>query len=84
MVSNVAVIAEYRGLIMGDMRTKQNVPSAAMFMVQMGPMCSKGAAQKAREGNRRSCIGRLQKNKVIQTQRNKTEPYPSCQNESEN
>jgi hypothetical protein len=51
MASSVPVIVESRELIMGNMRTKQNVPFAAMYMVQMDPICSKGAVQNVREGH---------------------------------
>jgi hypothetical protein len=69
MVSSVVVIVVCRVLIMCNMRTKQNVPSAAMSMVQMVQICSKGAAQSAKAGHRGSGIGKLPKNKVIQTQK---------------
>jgi hypothetical protein len=50
----------------------------------MAPICSKGAVQSAKEGHRGSGIGKSPKNKVIQTQREKTGSYPSCQNANEN
>ena len=59
MVSCVAVIAEFRGLIMGNMRTKPIVPSAVMYMAQMVSICLKGAAQSVKKGHRGSGIGRL-------------------------
>ena len=65
--NNVPVIVGFRGLIMGNMLTKQNVPFASMFMVQMAPICSKGAFRSVREGHRESGIGRLPGNRVIQT-----------------
>ncbi|WP_040012023.1 hypothetical protein [Desulfotignum phosphitoxidans] len=71
MVSSVVVIVACQGLIMCNMHTKPNVSSAAMFMVQMAPICSKGAVQSAKEGHRGSGIGKSPKNKVIQTQREK-------------
>jgi hypothetical protein len=76
MASNVAVIVEFRGLIMDSMPTKRNVPFAAMFMEQMDQICSKGAAQSARKEHRGSGIGRTPKNNGFELSEKKTEWLP--------
>ncbi|MCD6198579.1 MAG: hypothetical protein J7K15_08430 [Deltaproteobacteria bacterium] len=49
-VSSAAVIAEFQGPIMGNMHTRPNVPSVAMCMEQMDPICMKDDVQNARTG----------------------------------
>ncbi|MEA1925720.1 MAG: hypothetical protein U9M90_00535 [Patescibacteria group bacterium] len=50
--SSAAVIAEFRGPIMDNMHTRPNVPSVAMCMEQMDPICMKGDVPNARKGLR--------------------------------
>ncbi len=50
---------EFRGPIMGNMHTRQNVPSVAMCMEQMDPICMKGDVPNARKGLRGLSTGGL-------------------------
>ncbi len=47
-----AAIVEFRGPIMEHMHTRPNVPSVAMCMEQMDPICMKGDVPNARKGLR--------------------------------
>jgi len=57
--SSAAVIAAFRGPIMGSMRTRPSVLSVAMCMEQMDPTCTKGDVPNVSKELRGSSTGGL-------------------------
>jgi len=86
MASNVAVIVECQGPIMGNMHTRLNVPTAAMFMEQMGLTCTRESALSVKKEHPESGIGRLSRSEIISKiwREGETKRFPSWQSENEN